>query len=150
MKTNTIMLFQVLFVVLMCSCATTYQYVNLPAQDKTVEDSAMSRIYVMRPAILGSAIQIGVKENDSLIGHTGPKGYLCWETTPDEKILESKSENTSKLSFVPEPGKVYYVHQHVLMGILYARNSLELIADEQQGMKLLSKCKPPVIKSSTK
>ncbi len=135
---------------ILSSCATTYQYVTLPDQNKNLEDTASARIYVMRPAFMATAISMKVAENDTLIGSTGPKGFLCWETTPSDKMLESTSENTSKLELKVEKGKVYFVHQHVLMGILYARNSLELITDEQKAQKLLKKCKKPVIKSGKK
>ena len=150
MKKHYLFILIVMGILIFGSCATTYQYVYLPDQDKKLEDSSLVGIYVMRPAFLGTAISMQVKENDSLIGSTGPKSFLCWETTPEEKILLSKSENTSKITIPAEKGNVYYVHQHVLMGMLYARNSLELINDEQRGQKLLSKCKPPVVKTDKK
>lgn len=127
---------------LLTGCASTKQFVPLPDQSKTVEDPAKGRIYVMRPASVGGAIKMNVTDGNTPIGTTGPKGFLCWERDPGDVVVASSSENTSRVSLAVRPGSVYYVLQHVRMGIWIARTDLETVT-EDQGKLELKKCKPP-------
>ena len=125
-------------------CASTKQYVSLPDQSQHLDNPEQSRIYVMRPAFVGAAISMGVRDGDMHIGSTGSKGYLCWEREPGMTTISSKSENTSKVDLNAQAGSVYYLIQHVQMGLLIARNKLELV-DEAKGQEALQKCKPPTV-----
>lgn len=125
-------------------CASTKQYVALPDQAKTVEDPSKARIYVYRPSLVGSAIPMDVSDNDQVIGHTGARGYLCWERPPGSTTLRSSAENTAELPLQCESGKVYYVGQHARMGWFLARTNLTL-QPEEEGKKKLADCKPPEV-----
>lgn len=134
-------------VTVLCSalgCASTKQYVSMPDQSLLLENPGQSRIYVMRPAFVGAAIPMGVRDGDILIGSTGSKGYLCWEREPGITKIASKSENTSTVELNAQAGSIYYLIQHVQMGLLIARNKLVLV-DEAKGQEALQKCKPPTV-----
>lgn len=133
---------------LFVGCASTHQIHPFPDQAKELENPKYSRIYLLRPTIFGAAIPMDVFENDSRIGTTGPRGYLCWEREPSEIRLKGKGENESSITLYLKEGQVYYVQQHISMGFLYARNWLEQLSD-QEGKKKLAKCKPPKVKSSS-
>jgi hypothetical protein len=130
MRTTTIPVLLVGLLVAGCG-ATTKQYVPFPDQSVEVEDPGKARIYVYRDSILGSAIPFLVFENEDTaeeiaIGVTGPNGYLCWEREPGTLNLTSKAENEAELAIDLVAGAVYWVQQHATMGIMFARNVLEL------------------------
>lgn len=129
-------------ILLLTGCAGTKQYVAMPDQSKTVEDATKGRIYVMRPATIGSAISMGVTDGGKPIGATGPHGYLCWERQPGDTILTSSSESENRLSLTVEANKVYYLFQHLRMGMWIARSELELVTDLKEALAVLKKCKP--------
>ena len=134
----------VLAVALVIGCASTHQVVRLPDQTKTVEDPSKARIYVVRPTFVAGAISMKVTDGEQEIGKTGANGYLCWERTPGETTIKSKAENTATLPLKTEAGVVYYVQQHIRIGILFARNKLSLLTP-QEGTEALKKCKPPQV-----
>ena len=88
-----------------------------------------------------------VSDGGKPIGEIGPNGYLCWERQPGDSEIVSKAENTSKLALKTEKGTVYYIQQHVQLGILFARNKLTLLS-EAEGNEKLKKCKPPKVKQT--
>ncbi len=141
MKPLAVTLFAAL-ALLLAGCAGARQYVPMPDQSKTVDDTAKGRIYVMRPATIGSAITMTVTDGGKPIGATGPHTYLCWERQPGETILTSTSESENKLNLTVEANKVYYIFQHLRMGMWIARSELEWIADKKEAVAVLGKCKP--------
>lgn len=128
--------------ILITGCASTKQYVRFPNQNKAIENPTMARIYVARPTSFGGAISMKVSDGDTVIGKTGPKGYLCWERVPGKITIKGKSENSCQLTLDTEQGESYYVQQHVRFGFFVARNKLSLLS-EREGKEKVSKCKPP-------
>lgn len=126
-------------------CASTVQYVSMPDLSKTNDDPAKGRIYVMRPASLGTSIKMNVADGGNPIGGTRPHGFLCWEREPGDVIVSSTSENTSRVSLPVRPGGTYYIFQHLRMGVWIARTELEVVSEEQ-GRLQLKKCKPAKLK----
>ena len=126
---------------LFVGCASTKQFVPMPDQSKTLDDPSKGRIYVMRPATVGSAITMQVSDGGKLIGETGPHGYLCWERNAGETMITSASEGASSAPLSVRQGGVYYLFQHLRMGIWIARSELEVVSAEE-GQKVLKKCKP--------
>jgi len=129
-------------IIFLSGCASTKQFVHFPDQSKPIENPQKARIYVARPTSLGGAISMKVSDENQMIGQTGPKGYLCWERTPGQTTIKGKAENTSELTLNTEQGKSYYIQQHVRIGIIMARNKLELLS-AAEGKQKVSKCKPP-------
>lgn len=128
--------------VLLTGCASTTQYVHFPDQSVVLEDAAKARIYVARPTSFGGAVSMTVSDGETVIGKTGPKGFLCWEREPGEMQLKGKAENTDLEKVNIEKGTVYYFQQSVRMGIMMARNDLHQVSGEE-GAEIVGKCKPP-------
>ena len=126
----------------LAGCASTTQFAPFPDQAKRVEDPSKARIYVVRTASVGGSVSMKVTDGPTLIGKTGPKGYLCWERDPGEMDLVGKAENTARFPLKVEQGMVYYIEQGVHMGILFARNDLKALT-EAEGKAKVAKCKPP-------
>ena len=123
-------------------CASTQQFVPFPEQTKTVEDSNKGRIYVMRPATFGAGISMDVSDGGIIIGSTGPHGFLCWEREPGQTVISSKAENTSAVNLPVKAGQVHYIFQHLRLGLVMARNEMEIVSEEE-GKKVLKQCSPP-------
>lgn len=126
--------------ILLLGCASTKQTVRIPNLSVPVEDTAKARIYVIRPAMIGGAVQMKVTDNDELIGQTGPKSYLVWERAPGDAFVTSKAEKPCSVSLNVSAGKVYYILQRVEPGVWYARCRMEQI-DEERAQKFLKECK---------
>uniref|UniRef100_UPI0005A8FA6C DUF2846 domain-containing protein n=1 Tax=Paraburkholderia kururiensis TaxID=984307 RepID=UPI0005A8FA6C len=88
--------------------------------------------YVYRNEALGAAVKMDVSLDGKPIGKTGAKTYLYEEVAPGHRQLVPKAENDSTPDFDAVAGKAIYVWQEVKMGIVYARNKLQLV-DEQTG-----------------
>ena len=142
MKKAVLALFPLLLI--LANCTSTQQYVTLPDQGQEIADPSMGRIYVLRPAALGSAVSMEIRDGDQVIGKTGPKGYLCWERSPGTTEVVGKAENESSVTVDVERGTVYYILQQIQMGILMARNKLELLT-KTEGQEVLAQCKPPEV-----
>ena len=136
--------FAVVAVLFLSGCAGAKQYLPLPDLTVPVENPDYGRIYVLRPTPFGSAVSMKVREGIKNIGVTGPNSFLAWEREPGPASIVSKAENDEVLNFEVEKGKAYYVQQHVRMGLMEARNELELLS-EDEGKALLSKCKAPKV-----
>ena len=130
---------------LLTGCASTTQFVELPDQSKRIEDPSKARIYVVRPTGFGAAISMMVSDGNKVIGETGPNGFLCWEREPGQTEVVGKAENTSRLPINTESGNVYYVQQHIQLGLIKARNKLTLMTEEK-GKASVNKCKPPKLR----
>ena len=125
-------------------CATTEQYVAFPDQSVEVEDPDKGRIYVVRPEFLGSAVQMNVTADDTLVGTTTGGGYLCWETVPGMITVTGHAEVDHSIDLSIQRGKAYYIHQAMRMGVWVARNELILLSEEK-GKEYLDSCSPPKV-----
>jgi hypothetical protein len=131
---------------LVTGCAGTRQFVTMPDQSKSVEDPSKGRIYLMRPASIGTAVSMNVGEDGKPIGVTGAHGFLCWERAPGDSIISSTAEGVSQLPLTVDAGHIYYVVQHVRMGVWMARSELQLVSDEE-GTKTLKHCHPAQVEA---
>lgn len=92
----------------------------------------MAGVYIYRNESIGAAIKMDVDVDGKSIGQTAAKTYLYTELAPGKHVITSKAENDFNLDLDVLPGKLYYIWQEVKMGILYARNKLQLV-DEKEG-----------------
>lgn len=99
-----------------------------------------SNIYIYRNESMGAAVKMDVAIDGKVAGQTAAKTYFALEVPPGKHILISKAENDSALDLTAEAGKNYFVWQEVKMGIMYARNQLQLV-DEAAGKAGVSECK---------
>ena len=125
-------------------CASAKQYVPLPDQKVEVEDQNKARVYVLRPSLIGSAVPMAVKDGNKLIGDTGGGSFLCWERDVGDGQITGKAENESWVKVYFDKGKRYYILQRMQMGVLIARNKMEILSAEE-GKKYMEKCKLPKV-----
>ena len=98
-----------------------------------------SLVYIVRPSVIGFAINFTVTCDDITIGKTKGKNFLYAILNPGPHVFVSKGENSSELHLILEVGKTYFIEQKVRMGLLYARNKIQLI-NEKEGRNKLDKC----------
>jgi len=131
----------VVLLLLLSSCVSTIQYVDFP-EGKLDENE--TRIYIFRPGIYGSIIQMKIYEDDQLVGRLGPKSYLKWDI--DRPIeLTSTAENKHVKDIKLAPGKAHYFRQRVKLGWITARTKLERISVEE-AKKYHKKLKKPRVR----
>ncbi len=131
---------QFIFLIFLVGCASSRQYVPLPDLSRPIENTDQGRIYVLRATPFGCAISMKIREGVRTIGVTGPNSFLVWDREPGHASIVSEAEDDSVLDLEVEKGQTYYIQQHVKMGLLMARNELELLSDDR-GKTLLKKCK---------
>ena len=97
----------------------------------------LASFYIYRNEFLGGGIRMDVQVDGKPIGKTGPKTYFAFNLEPGTHTIVSSAENDSMLQVNAEAGKAYYVWQEVKMGLLFARNQLQLVdaAQGQSGVK---------------
>ncbi|BFG81415.1 DUF2846 domain-containing protein [Paraburkholderia terrae] len=112
-----------------------------PQRDATLKTFSAPQdkaaVYVYRNESIGGAVKMDVSLDGKPIGKTAAKTYLYEEVAPGHHQLLSEAENNSTLDIDVVAGKAYYVWQEVKMGIMYARNKLQLVDDQtgQAGVK---------------
>jgi uncharacterized protein YceK len=131
----------------LAGCAT------VPMGDATQDTAAKtfsvpagkSALYIYRNERIGAGVTMDVTLDGRLLGQTAAKTYLHAVVTPGRHVITSKAENTDTLEVVTRPGQATYVWQEVKMGILYARNKLQLVdeATGRQGVAESALAAPP-------
>jgi len=105
---------------------------SAPAGDK-------AGLYIYRNESMGGGVRMDVSVDGQEIGATARKTYLYKEVNPGKHTITSKAENTDTLEIDVKPGTLNYVWQEVKMGILYARNKLQLVS-EAEGKAGVQEC----------
>lgn len=105
-----------------------------------VPSEGQALVYIVRlEAFFGSAIAMDVFCNKKYFGSTGGRRFVYIILDPGKYQFSGRAENMALLNLSVEAGLTYYVIQQVLPGIMTARNSLELLTEED-GRMLLEKC----------
>jgi hypothetical protein len=91
-------------------------------------------IYVYRNESMGAAVKMDVEVDGAPIGQTAANTFLYKEVAPGKHTVTSKAENTDTVEVDAKPGTLTYIWQEVKMGVLYARNKLHVVS-EQDGKK---------------
>lgn len=127
----------ILVAFLLSSCAATRQYA-IARPDLPAEESAS--IFIIRPSPIAVSVRAGVYQDGELMGDLGAKNYIRWQVPANGEVIDlmSKTENRSRYSFTPEAGKSYYFKVALRIGIVFTRNKLRLL-EEEEGEELLAK-----------
>lgn len=96
-------------------------------------------IYVVRPAVGGTAVRMWAFADETALGVTRGDTYTHAYLDPGEYTFWSRAENVSALKQSVEAGKTYYLKQAVKMGGLKARVAIEFLS-EAEGREVLDKC----------
>lgn len=104
-----------------------------PAADKAAKaftaPPGKSRIYVYRNEGFGAAVTMDVFIDGRKLGQTVSKTYLVADVEPGPHKIMGKSENEHLIDLTTLAGRVYFVWQEVKMGLMYARNQLQVVDD---------------------
>src|SRR5258708_45807 len=101
------------------------------------QDKAL--IYVVRPTMMGNKVQTKFAVDGKWVGVNRGNNYFFVVLDPGPHRFCSQAENSESASLRTEAGKVYYFQQHVEMGFLKARTSLERI-NEDRGREAVTNC----------
>jgi hypothetical protein len=74
-----------------------------------------------------------------IVGDTAAKTFHWVEIDPGKHTLIGKAENESSVDFNAAPGQNVFVWQEVKLGILSARNKLQLV-DDEKGRSGVTEC----------
>lgn len=96
-------------------------------------------VYIYRNESMGAAIKMDVMVDGRTIGQTAAKTYFALAVPPGKHTVVSKAENDSAVVLDTQAGKNYYVWQEVKMGVMYARNQLQVV-DEAKGKAGVMEC----------
>jgi hypothetical protein len=98
-------------------------------------------VYVLRPTMMGNKIQTKLAVDGEWKGVNRGNNYFFFPLDPGEHYVCSKAENRSVMTIKVEAGKTYYLQQHIHMGVMKARNSVDSMTEEG-GKKKLEKLHP--------
>jgi hypothetical protein len=88
-------------------------------------------VYVYRNESFGGAVKMDLFVDGFPAGATVAKAFTLVPVRPGPHKLVSKAENDSELLLLAQPGQNIFVWQEVKMGLLYARNKLQLVPPQQ-------------------
>jgi hypothetical protein len=89
-----------------------------------------AHVYVYRNESMGAGVKMDLMLDGQQAGTTVAKTFALLPVRPGQHKLTSEAENTSELILAARPGEILFVWQEVKMGVLYARNKLQLVAPQ--------------------
>jgi hypothetical protein len=103
-------------------------------------------VYIIRTSALGGAIRFNVTCDDRFIGSTFGSQFIYTFVDPGAHQFVSMAEDKARLALSAEAGKTYFIRQKAQMGIVAARNDLELVEESAgrealKNLKLAADCK---------
>ncbi|HEY6094911.1 MAG TPA: DUF2846 domain-containing protein [Gallionellaceae bacterium] len=114
-----------------------------PEQDAKAKTFAVAtdkaNIYLYRNEAMGGAVKMDVVLDGKAIGQTTAKTYIVMEVAPGKHVITSKAENEVMQEVIAQAGKNYFIWKEVKMGVMYARNKLNLV-DEATGRAGVAEC----------
>ncbi len=139
---KTVLLLASTLIVLLSGCASVpMASAERDSQAKTFTvKPGFSNIYVYRNESFGAALKFDVELDGRFVGQTASNSYFVFEVQPGKHSLISKAENDSVLEVNAEAGKNNFVWQEVKMGLIIARNKLQIV-DETTGKAGVAECK---------
>ena len=118
------------------------QKASLEADTKSKQLTAPSGkgiVYIIRPNAYGFAVKFKVTCDEKYIGSTVGKRFIYTILDPGKHKIVSKAENDAEIEVNIEADKIYYIEQIPRMGVMMARNKLDLLSEG--GKEKLTKCK---------
>jgi hypothetical protein len=113
-----------------------------------VADKNNTVVYIVRPEWAAPIIKFNVflddKEDSSEMGYTKGEQFIYFTVAPGNHTIYSKAENWAEIQIVAEKGKYVFIKQTPKMGIIMARNDIQIISDTE-GKYHVKKTKPGTI-----
>lgn len=106
-----------------------------PRQDAALKTFTVAKekagIYIYRNESMGAAVKMDVAIDGRPVGQTAAKTYFYKEVSPGKHVISSTAENTDTLEVDAKAGTLTFIWQEVKMGLMYARNKLHLVSEEE-------------------
>lgn len=130
----------VLILFFFIGCATTREQMIKETKDYQLPAPINKQkvlVYVVRPSSTGFLVRFNVfinnpDDENMEAGYTRGSQHIYFYLPSGKHTLYSKAENTAEIVLYVETGNVCFIKQVGKMGIIMARNSLE-ICDEVEG-----------------
>ena len=101
-----------------------------------VQTADKALIYVLRPTMMGMAIQTKLAVDGEWMGVNRGNSYFFFSVAQGEHYFCSRAENHSAIALKVEAGKTYYLQQEIQMGVMKARTILVVMDDAEAQKKL--------------
>jgi len=103
-----------------------FQLPKLPDDSKAV-------VYVVRPSSMAGLVRFNVFLDDqqaaSEMGYTRNSQYIYFQVLPGQHKIYSNAENWAETQISATAGDIIFLQQEPTMGILFARNTINRIAE---------------------
>ena len=93
-------------------------------------------VYVLRPTMMGNKVQTKLAVDGEWKGVNRGNNYFYFELAPGQHYVCSRAENHHVLPLTVEAGKTYFLQQHISMGVMKARTSVEVMPEDKAREKL--------------
>lgn len=139
---NLKLFFNVLVIsIFIMGCAVQKATVEQDSKAKGLTPPAgKALVYIVRPSSVGFAVKFTVLCNNKYIGATGAQRFIYTIQDPGKYLFVGQAENKDELEITLEAGKTYYINQMPRLGVMMARNKLEVLNDTD-GKEKLNECK---------
>ncbi len=107
-------------------------------QFQSIPDKA--NVYIYRNEGMGGAIKMGIYVDEQPVAQTAASTYVNLQLDPGPHTIRGHAENNSEVPLDAKGGELYFIWQEVKMGIMSARNKLQIV-DAAQGKKGVQECK---------
>lgn len=138
MKSFHSLLVLIFLVITGCSTLPSHEQMKAETADYRVPftpDSNQAMIYIVRPSFFGGLVRFNVYVDNQMpeseIGFTRSSQYIYFNVTPGRHKLYSRAENWAEIEIDVKPNEILFIEQNPEFGILYARNSLSMLAEFQ-------------------
>jgi hypothetical protein len=112
---------------------------DLAAKQFASPGRGKANLYVFRNESMGGAVRMGLMLDGEVLGDTAAKTFHWVPIAAGKHTLVGKAENESVLEFTAKPGQSVFVWQEVKMGLLSARNQLQVV-DDERGRAAVAEC----------
>jgi hypothetical protein len=97
------------------------------------------RIFIYRTALMGAAVQPGVRVNGEEVGSAVPNGFFYVDRVPGSYEIMTSTEVDRKLSLTLDKGEARFVKLNISMGFFAGHVYPELV-DPATGEKEIQDC----------
>ena len=98
---------------------------------KFTTQKAKAGLYIYRNESFGAVASMKLFLNDTYLATTGAGSYVYLALQPGKYTIKGEAENDSVIQVDLKQGKNTFVWQEVKMGILMARNKLQVVSEKQ-------------------
>ncbi|QBH96343.1 DUF2846 domain-containing protein [Limnobaculum zhutongyuii] len=133
-----------LSILLLSGCNSTVPLANDQESAITksfpVPQENQSALYIYRDSFTGKALKKDIYVDDKCVGETADKTFFYTLVAGNQthKISTESEFSPNDLSIFTEPGKNYFIRQHIRMGVFVGGAKLS-VSSEEEGKRVITK-----------